>query len=570
MDQFFLSFSLLMGAVLLSLWLMKLFKQPMIIGYILAGTLIALLFPTFFSQSEVFTQLSQVGIVFLLFIIGTELSPAIVQKIWSKTVLAWILQVLGSSIAWLFVGLVFGFDLMTSLYIATATSLSSTIVILKLLGDKDDLDTTYGRLSVGVSVSQDIFVMLFMSVVATLTAMKSGDFLHTAWILVLKIVGLGAGIFLASKYLLPRLTRRIAESQEFLLLFSIGWCFIVATTFHFLGFGMEIGALFAGVSLASSPYRFEIASRMKVLKDFFIVIYFVLLGSYISFSGQINRFFVGVGLFLVVVLKPVIVMRLLKMMGHVKKNNFLAGVALIPMSEFSFILISMGMANGVIKDPSLITMITIIGILSILISSYGTVYNQMLFKKLGKWQKYIPGAFRKKVSEKLGNPNDIILFGYGRVGSSLYKHFEKKKYSILVVDEHPAIINHLNTQGIDCLYGDGMDLEFLQEINLEGTKMIISTMKDPDATLAVLKVLKEKKPDLIVISLADHIHEAIMLYEKGVDYVIMPHYIGADQTSIMLEEFGLDVEKFLKNKSKQVESLKQKSNDMLLGELLKR
>ncbi len=476
---------------------------------------------------------------------------------------------MGSSIAGLIVGLLFKFDVMTSLYIATATSLSSTIVILKLLGDKDDLDTTYGRLSVGVSVSQDIFVMLFMSVIATLTAMKSGDILHTAGILVLKIVGLGAGIFLASKYLLPRLTRRIAESQEFLLLFSIGWCFIVATAFHFLGFGMEIGALFAGVSLASSPYRFEIASRMKVLKDFFIVIYFVLLGSYISFSGEINWFFVGVGLLLVVVFKPAISMLLLKMMGHVKKNNFLAGIALVPMSEFSFILISMGMANGVIKDPSLITMITIIGILSILISSYGTVYNQVFFKKLGKWQKYIPGALRKKATEKLGNPNDIVLFGYGRVGSSLYKHFEKKKYSILVVDEHPAIINHLNTQGIDCLYGDGMDLEFLQEINLEGTKMIISTIKDPDATLAILKVLKEKKPDLILISLANHIHEAIMLYEKGVDYVIMPHYIGADQTSIMLEEFGLDVEKFLKNKSQQVESLKQKSNDMLLGELMK-
>ena len=570
MDQFFLSFAVILGIVLLSLGAMKILKQPMIIGYILAGIVISFLFPGVFAESETFTQLSQVGITFLLFIIWTELNPSLIHKIWGKTVAVWVLQVIGSSILGFGIGLAFKFDIMTSLYIGTATALSSTIVILKLLGDKDDIDTTYGRLSIWTSVSQDISVMLFMSIVAAFTAMGDGDSLHVAGILILKILGIGIWLFIFSKYLLPYFTRKIAESQEFLLLFSIGWCFITSAIFQTLGFGMEIWALMGGITLSTSPYRFEIASRMKVLKDFFIVVYFVLLGSQISFDGNLNRPFIGAGLAAVIFFKPRITMWLMKLMGHVKKNNFLTGLTLIPMSEFSFILISMGISSGAIKDQNLLVMITIIGITSILISGYATAYNHILFKKLGKRQKYIPGSISRKSKETLGSANDIVLFGFGKLGSSLYEHFQKKKYSFLIIDEHPAIINHLNTHEINCLYGDALDLEFLNDINVSGTKMVISTIRNVDANFAILSCLKEKKADLIVICIANHIHEAITLYEKGADYVIMPHYIGADHTSIMLEEFGLDLEKFLKNKSLQVENLRKKSNDLLLEELIKK
>lgn len=569
MDQFFLSFSIILWVVLLSLGAMKALRQPMIIAYIIAWTIIAFIFPNFFNKYEFLNNFSQVWIVFLLFIIWTELSPATIQWLGTKTVLVWILQVIWSSIAWFIVGLLFWFDIMTSLYIGTATALSSTIVILKLLWDKDDLDSTYWRLSVWVSVSQDIFVMLFMSIIATFSAIWWESILHTAWILLIKIIGVILGLFISSKYLLPPITKKIAESQEFLLLFSIGRCFIIATCFEMLWFWMEIWALFAWITLATSPYRFEITSRMKVLKDFFIVIYFVLLWSNLSFKWIINIWFIIAGLFLVIVFKPITTMWLLKLMWHVKKNNFLAGIAEIPMSEFSFILISMGIANWIIKDPNLLSMITIIWIVSILISGYTTTYNLQFYKKLWKLQKYIPWTLNKKNQEKLWIPNDIIMFWYWRLWSELYKHFQNKKYNILVVDEHPSIINQLNTKGIDCLYWDALDLEFLQDINITGTKMIISTITNIDVNLALIWVLKEKNPNLIIIGVATHLEEAITLYEKGMDYVIMPHYIGANYAKNMLEEFWLDVEKFLKNKTKQIEELKQKSRESLFWELIK-
>ena len=569
MDQFFLSFSVILWVVLLSLWVMKALKQPMIIAYILAWTIIAFIFPNFFNKYEFLNNFSQVWIVFLLFIIWTELSPATIQWLGTKTVLIWILQVIWSSIAWFIVGLLFWFDIMTSLYIGTATALSSTIVILKLLWDKDDLDSTYWRLSVGVSVSQDIFVMLFMSIVATFSALWWESIVHTIWILLMKITGVIVGLYISSKYLLPPITKIIAESQEFLLLFSIGRCFIVATCFEMLWFWMEIWALFAWITLATSPYRFEITSRMKVLKDFFIVIYFVLLWSNLSFNWNLNRWFIAAWLFLVVIFKPIITMWLLKIIWHIKRNNFLTWITEIPMSEFSFILISMGISSWIIKDPNLLTMITIIWITSILISWYTTTYNMQIFKKLWKLQRFVPWNLNKKSQEKLWIPNDIIMFWYWRLGSELYKHFQTKKYKILIVDEHPNIINQLNTKWIDCLYWDALDLEFLQDINLTWTKMIISTITNSDVNLALIWVLKEKNPNLIIICVATHLEEAIMLYEKGMDYVIMPHYIWATYTKNMLEEFGLDVEKFMKKKTEQVEELKQKYRDSLFWELIK-
>ena len=569
MDQFFLSFSVILWVVLLSLWVMKALKQPTIIAYILAWTIIAFIFPNFFNKYEFLNNFSQVWIVFLLFIIWTELNPATIQWLWSKTVMVWILQVISSSCIWFITGLLFWFDFMTSLYIGTATALSSTIVILKLLWDKEDLDSTYWRLSVGISVSQDIFVMLFMSIVATFSALWWESIIHTVWILLIKIIWILLGIVISTKYLLPPITKIIAESQEFLLLFSIGRCFIVSTCFELLGFWMEIGALFAWITLASSPYRFEITSKMKVLKDFFIVIYFVLLWSNLSFNWNINRYFIAAWLFLVVIVKPYITMRLLKLIWHVKKNSFLTWIAEIPMSEFSFILITMGITNWIIKDPNLLTMITIIWIISILISWYTTTYNLNIFKKLWKFQKYIPGNNVKKNQEKLGTPNDIIMFWYWRLWSELYKHFQTKKYNILVIDEHPWVINQLNTKWIDCLYWDALDLEFLQEINLTWTKMVISTITSIDVNQALIWVLKEKDPNLIIICVATQLNEAITLYEKGMDYVIMPHYIWANHTKIILDEFGLDVEKFLKNKTKQIEELKEKSRESLFWELSK-
>ena len=319
--------------------------------------------------------------------------------------------------------------------------------------------------------------------------------------------------------------QKIAESQEFLFLFAIGRCLLLGTLFYYMGFGIEFGTLIAGVALSNSPFKYEISSKIKSLRDFFIVMYFVLLGSQIHFSHGINIGWILVFSLCVIVIKPIISMIIFGIMGHTKKNNFLAGISLGQISEFSFLLIGMGIASGQIQNPYILSTITIVGLISIAVSSYGILYGNRLYLWCKPILKYIPGIDNRIYKKINQEEYEVMLFGYGKFGNNLYETLSKRYPSILVIDEHPAIISHLKSKDMSCIYGDVGDNDFLEELNVKGTKMIISTIKKFDENMVVLKTIKEKHPHIIIILVSNHVQEAIKLYEQGADYVILPHYI---------------------------------------------
>ncbi len=419
------------------------------------------------------------------------------------------------------------------------------------------MESTFGRQSIGILIVQDIIVMIMMLGIASVTNIGEGGNRSIVLILAAKLIGLVGGLIIVSKYLIPRITKKIAESQEFLFLFSIGRCFVLWALFYYLWFGIEIGALAAGVSLASSSYRFEITSRIKPIKDFFLVIFFVLLGSHVHFSTDINIVQILVLSVFVLVGKPLIITILLWFMGHTKKNNFLTGMSLGQISEFSFILIGMWVASWVITDPNLQIVATIIGLVTITGSSYYIIYGEKIYEKCKTLLKYVPWM-RNKTSKKINKSGyDIMLFGYGRFGSNLYKHLHTKG-SLVIIDENPSVTGALHNEGKNCIYGDASDIDFLEELNVKETKMIISSIKKFDENMVLLKTMKKHNKNLIIILVANYIQEAIKLYEQGADYVILPHYIGVDHTSLMLEEYGFDIEKFMENKQQQIHKLHEK------------
>ena len=162
-----------------------------------------------------------------------------------------------------------------------------------------------------------------------------------------------------------------------------------------------------------------------------------------------------------------------------------------------------------------------------------------------------------------------MLFGYGRFGSNMNTVLHKTHKKILVIDENPGIISHLQKNKIPCIYGDMGDIDFLQELNFKNSKMIISTVKTFDESIVLLKTIKQHRPNLIIILVSNQIHEAIKLYEQGADYVILPHYIGVDHTSLMLEEYGFDIQKFMENKRTLVSALKNRHQDLMIETLQK-
>jgi len=570
-EQIFLALSLVIWIVIVSLGIMKVLKQPMIIGYILAWTAISLLFPTLLHGNASFESFGNLGMAFLLFMVGMELNPSIIKELGTSSILSAILQVFLCSVLGWGASMLLGFDPMTAAYIGIWFSFSSTIVVLKILADKEELETTSGRLSVGLLVMQDIIVMLLMLGLATYNTMDGGNIYLTVGMLAAKVIGLGGGVFLASKYFIPKITEKIAESQEYLFLFAIGRCFALGSIFHLMGFGIEIGTLLAGISLATSSYRFEIISRIKSLRDFFIVMFFVLLGSHIDF-GSIGTYLPQILILSAVVLigKPLITAAILGKMGHTKKNSILTGASLGQISEFSFILVGMGITSGVIKDPNVLGIITMIGLITIAGSSYGMIYGDKLFNLLRPIINHFPGLNNATQKEKIAESYDIVICGYGRFGSNLHKYIlEHKKWSVVVVDENPKVIKHLENTDTPCIYGDLGNIEFLDEINVQNTKMIISTIKNFDEDMLLLKTMKKTNKNLILVFVSNHLEEALKLYEQGADYVILPHYIWVDHASMMLEEYGFDMEKFLSNKKIQIHDLKTKQKESFIDELNK-
>ena len=358
--EVFIELSIIIGITVLIAGIMRLLKQPLIIGYILAGIIVSPYFLNIISSTETIKVFSQIGVALLLFIIGLSLSPKVIKEVGKVSLITGIGQIIFTSLIGFFISRALGFSIIVSAYIAIALTFSSTIIIMKLLSDKKDTERLYGKISIGFLLVQDIFVIILLMIIPIL----SNDLNITN--ISLGMIGGGiliiAGFFLTVIYILPNLSTFFAKSQEFLFLFSIGWGLGLAALFHHFGFSMEIGALIAGIALSMSPYNYEISSKMRPLRDFFIILFFILLGSQMVF-GNISQLIVPAIIFSLFILigNPLIVMILMGFMGYKKKVGFQAGLTVAQISEFSLILIALGVSSGNLTGE-ILSLVTIVEI----------------------------------------------------------------------------------------------------------------------------------------------------------------------------------------------------------------
>ena len=538
--------------------IMRLLKQPLVIGYILTGIIVSPYFLNIVKSTDAIATFAQIGIVLLLFMVGLNLNPKIIKDVGKVSLVTGVGQVIFTSVIGFFIAQLLGFSTIVSMYIAIALTFSSTIIIMKLLSDKGDLETLYGRISIGFLIVQDLIVIVILMVISSIPA--GMDFATLALESVFKGVGLLILLFLISIYIFPWLTKVIAKSQEFLLLFSIGWCFAIASLFYYLNFSIEAGALVAGITLSLSPYHYEISSKMKPLRDFFIILFFILLGSQMVFTN-ISQFILPIIIFSAFILigNPLIVMVLMGLLGYTKRNSFLAGLTVAQISEFSLILIALGVSVGHLTND-ILSLVTMIGLITIAGSSYLILYANKIYPHLSKYL----GIFErkgKKVDEHRYHKDgiyDIILFGYDRIGYDILESFKKIKKKFLVIDYNPEIITKLAKEGFDCKYGDADDSELLNELNFSKTKMVVSTIHNLDTNLLLINKIREFNKKTIITVVSHQIDEAMKLYDAGATYVLMPHFLGGHHVSAMIEEHGLNINKFLKEKVAHIEHLRKR------------
>ncbi len=556
-EQIFLEFSIILFTSLIVSILMRQIKQPVMVGYIVAGLILGPTVLNLVTASDSMNSMfSQLGVAFLLFMVGLNLNPQSVKETGGVASITGISQVIFTTVIGFLLCLLLGFDSTEAIYIALGLSFSSTIVILKLLSEKRDTETLYGSIAIGFLIIQDIIAMLILMGVSSLSS--GGDLLSTLIFTVLKGVALIIILVIVSKKILPIITKKLAKNQEILFLFSFSWCLALASIFYLLNFSIEIGALVAGITLSLSPYRYEISAKMKPLRDFFIMLFFVLLGSHLHLENITNNLIPVILLSALVLLgNPIIVLFIMGRLGYTKRTAFQAGLTVAQISEFSLILLTLGVKLGHVNND-ILSLLTMIGIITIIGSTYFIIYSDTIYNKIEKYltffEKKGTPAEQKHAPKNL-QKNDLILLGYSKLGSELLENIQTFAPNYLVVDYDPRTIHYLSGKNINCLYGDISNSHIFDELSFENTKMVISTMKHFDTNILVAHKIREINQSAILIGVAHHVEEAIRLYEEGFNYVIMPSYLSGSHAAAMISELGYNLDKFSLHKQEQVRKL---------------
>jgi Kef-type K+ transport system membrane component KefB/voltage-gated potassium channel Kch len=554
MDTVFSGLSLIIVVGAAVALLMRAIGQPLIIGHILTGIIVG---PAVFhitKSPDTLALFSDLGIALLLFIIGLGLNPQIVKEVSKTATTVAVVQVGFITGLGFAVGKALGLASTPAAFLGFSLAISSTIIILKMLSDKREQARLYGKIAISVSLVQDLIA------IALVVVTSAGNTKHVAVgssiTLALKGAVLAFLIYWVSSRLLPVFHRLISGSQEFLFLFAIAWGLGSAALFQKIGLSSEIGALLAGICLATQPYAQEVAARLRPLRDFFIIVFFIALGANLNLHhiGEMFDIILASAL-VVIVAKPLVSMTVMGYLGYTKRTSFKASVALAQVSEFSIVLVLLAQRRGLI-DSSLVTAIIFIALCSIAASSYLILFSDRLFGRLDRFL----GIFER--SQTHGEPAmarnfDLVLFGYQKGGHEFVKAFRQLSKNFVVIDYDPEIIDLLSQRKIQHMFGDVTDVELLEEANVAKARLVVSTITDMEANLDLLHFLKRKRSDAVVIVQADTPKQAAELYDLGASYVILPHFIGGEKIGAFVRQAGFRKSDFKRIREQHIRQLKR-------------
>lgn len=540
----------------------RLLKQPLILAYIVAGLFIGPLSIFKVGSGETLSFLSELGIALLLFLVGLELSVTHFKSFGREVLWGGFVQVGITALLALVLSLILGFGLLPSIYLAVSLTFSSTIIIVKLLSEKNDINTLFGRISVGILLIQDLVALVIL---IFLSGVEGGGKvgLFTFPIIFLKGVLLVYLTMLFSKKIIPPLFSFFSRNTELLFLGSISWCFIVASFAQILGFSLEIGSFLAGLALAATNLNWQIAAKIKPLRDLFIIIFFILLGSKMnisSVSGMVlSAIFLSV---FVIIAKPLIMMIIMRGLNFRKRTSFLTSLTLSQVSEFSLILSALGLKLGHINDQ-IVGLFTLVTIITISVSSYMIANSKKLYSRLEPLLDFVEKDGVKEVFQldKEETADHVVLVGCKRMGYSLLKIFKKQKTSFVVLDFDPEVIRVLQSKGVKAYFGDASDPEMLTHLNIPRARMVVSTIEKVEDSLNLLKDIRLINPRIIMILTANEETDALSLYSQGADYVIIPKISGGEHVANLISDRLIEKVDLRKHRQKEIEELQERLLD---------
>lgn len=533
MDNIFYQLALvLILASVIGLFVFKA-KLPLVVAYLCTGLVLSIVRLFDLGHSPVFEVLPEIGIAFVLFLIGMELNLSELKVLGKPIFVAALGQVIVSTLLGFGLSRLLGFESIEGIYLGLGLAFSSTVVVIKMLLESRDLSSLYGKLSIGVLLVEDLVAIIVLMLISVgSSAFNVG--LQSSFpilLLVLKALGLFFLTFILSKYILNKVFEFTAHSVELLYITSITWCFAFTSLAVFAGFSIEIGAFLAGIALASSPYHFQIQAKIKPMRDFFLALFFIYLGSTADFKDLRASFPIILAFTLYALLiKPIVYMFLLSKFGFRKHTLFQTSLNLSQVSEFSLIVLLVGVNEGLIS-PITLSIMAVVAVLSITISSILISFSRKIYHPLIPFislfeQKGKGHYFEHKMKNTL--VDHIIVIGAHRVGSPIINYLHANQVPFVAMDFNPTIVRDLVNQGIYAVYGDISDPEIIESLCLEDAMLIICTASDLSDNKLLLNIVKEKNKKAKVVLRALDSDHARILKELGADYVILPEKVSGD------------------------------------------
>lgn len=520
--------------------LARVVRQPLILGYIAAGAVLGPHVGLGVVTHEASIEfISELGLILLLFIIGLEISVPSIVKTGRTIVVSGLLQFpISVGLAWL------AFGELTSatggaydrLYLAIALSLSSTLIVVKLLYDKLEMGTLAGRITLGVLIFQDLWAIAFLALQPSLHALQPGPLLASLG----AGVGLVATAAVLSRLALPRLFRAVARSPELVLITAIAWCFLVAGTAGHLGLSKEMGALIAGMVIGAFPYGVEVVTRLSGVRDFFLTLFFVALGMKMPPpTPRLLLLTAAVAAF--VVLSRVVVMFPLFMLLRLDTRTAgVVGINLAQISEFSLVIVSLGVGYGhVSSEIASLILYALLG--TAVAATYAILFNHTIAtgvaRALGavglpRWW----GRAREEEGPAGAEAPDLFFLGVSREGLAFLRHLDRErsplKQRIMAIDFNPETLERLQAEGIACHYGDIGNTDTLRHAGIERAEVVVSSISDwvlkGTDNFRLLRQVRALAPGARVIVTADTLAAADRLYAEGADYVLVPPALAAE------------------------------------------
>jgi predicted Kef-type K+ transport protein len=514
-------------------------RQPLIVAFIGVGILVGPVGTGWVDGIGEIELLAHLGVTILLFLVGLRLDLHLIRTTGPVALATGLGQVVFTSVIGYGIALALGMDHVSAIYVAVALTFSSTIIIVKLLSDKREIDQLHGRIAVGFLIVQDLVVVLVMIALTAFGQETSNNVALDIAFVIGKGLALLAGVAVAMRYVIPWLLHLVARSQELLVLFAVAWAIMIASISAWLGFSTEVGAFLAGMSLASTPFREAIGARLVSLRDFLLLFFFLGLGAQLEFDDATRQ--VGeAAVFSAFVLigNPLIVLVIMGLMGYPVRVSFKAGLTVAQISEFSLILAALGLSLGHITTGT-VSLITVVGLITIGASTYMILYSQPLFEKFEPWLQVFQrrNAHRRTVPAN-GPETDVLVYGLGRFGSQVVDRLTAAGKAVVAVDFDPDIVNAWNHKGITAVFGSAEDIDFLESLPLTQARWVVSTLPSAEDNLTLLHALRHHHFRGRIALTALSARDVQRLEEADADIVLEPF---ASATTSLLDHIADEV-----------------------------